>query len=263
MDFRNGLVVRYTYLKGWQLQGHWFFHRRRDISIVGDISPRRGEELFLRARFSHQKYIRDFEVTPNGLLDEIYTLYAFPDFHFSWHRWFPLWKTRRSGWGLHARGDFLPRAHYEDFFYTYLGGLEGMRGYSYYSLGGTRSGMLKADLTLPLWRNINRKLLHLYPRHLFLEVYGAVGAAWTGRLQRRELLREVGGELRLQLTSWGVFPTAVTYSAAYGLDEFDNEEVTGKYHYGREWRHYLKILFNFEEIQREKRDHSVPLHFRP
>ncbi|MBC8478717.1 hypothetical protein H8D51_04155, partial [bacterium] len=262
MDFGEGAVFRYSYLKGSQLRVSLDWQRqRRDISIDGDISPRSGEQLFAQIQGNHNRFIADFTVAANGLLDEIYTPYDFFDFHFSYHRYFPLPLTEHSGWGLHARGDFLNRDDVDDFFHVYLGGMEGMRGYSYYSMGGTRNTMVKLDLTFPLWRHIHHKIWHLYPKQLYMELYGAAGSAWTGPFQPDEIRREAGGELRLALTSWGIMPTAVTWGASWGLDEFQNSTTLGKVDYGHEWRYYLKILFNFEEIQRAYSSHRA--HYLP
>ncbi len=256
MDFGGGAVFRYTYLKGYQLRTSLDWQRtRRDISIDGDISPRYGENLFVRLQAGHNLFIDDFEVAANGLLDQIYTSYDFLDLHYSYHRYFALPWTKYSGWGLHSRGDLLSRNDVDDFFHVYLGGLEGMRGYSYYSLGGTYAAMVKLDVTLPLWRHIHHKVWHLYPKQLYLELYGAAGSAWTDAFRPEEIRKEAGGELRLALTSWGIMPTAVTWGASWGFDRFRNETTLGKVDYGREWRYYLKILFNFEEIQRANDQH--------
>ena len=256
MDFGDGAVFRYTYLKGSQLKASFDWERRRrDISIDGDISPRYGERLFVQVQGNHHRFIDDFAVAANGVLDELYTTYDFLDLHFSYHHYFPLPKTKNCGWGIHARGDFLDRDNVDDFFHVYLGGLEGMRGYSYYSMGGTRNAMLKMDVTFPLWRHIHHKFWHLYPKQLYMELFGAAGSAWTGGFKSDEIRREAGGELRLAMSSWGFMPTAITWGAAWGFDEFQNNTTQGKVDYGHEWRYYLKILFNFEEIQRASDSH--------
>jgi hypothetical protein len=63
--------------------------------------------------------------------------------------------------------------------------------------------------------------------------------------------KDFGAELRLQTTSYYVYPTAFTFNAAYGIDEFkrifpttsnEKQEVT----YGKEWRFYFTMLFGFD-----------------
>ncbi len=39
-------------------------------------------------------------------------------------------------------------------------------------------------------------------------------------------------------------PTTIEYSVAYGLNEFDTENVT----YGKELRHYFTVLFGFMDF---------------
>ena len=59
----------------------------------------------------------------------------------------------------------------------------------------------------------------------------------------------VGAELRIQLSSYYLFPTSVFCNASYGFDEFkrtvNNEIVT----YGKEWNLYAGILFGFEILE--------------
>ncbi|MBU0517911.1 hypothetical protein KJ564_03110, partial [bacterium] len=48
-----------------------------------------------------------------------------------------------------------------------------------------------------------------------------------------------------QFYSFTTFPTAVTFDAAYGLDEFEVVEDNFTATYGKEWRYYFTLLFNF------------------
>ena len=56
-----------------------------------------------------------------------------------------------------------------------------------------------------------------------------------------DLKKSVGINLRLFGTLFYGFPLSVEYTAAYGLDKFENEDVM----YGQEVRSYLTILFDF------------------
>ena len=56
-----------------------------------------------------------------------------------------------------------------------------------------------------------------------------------------------GGGLRMQLFSFYGFPTAIAFDAAYSMDTLVKEDknVNQKYDFGREWRYYFTLLFDF------------------
>jgi hypothetical protein len=72
-----------------------------------------------------------------------------------------------------------------------------------------------------------------------------VGNAWRGDLKSKELKRDVGAGLRVQLHSFYSYPTAVDFDVAYGLDRFAVVEDNNRTEYGKEWRYYLTVLFDF------------------
>lgn len=67
-----------------------------------------------------------------------------------------------------------------------------------------------------------------------------------------KVLKKVGAELRVQLSSYYLFPTSLFISASYGFDEFkrtvNNEIIT----YGKEWNLYGGLLFGFEILNFNK-----------
>jgi outer membrane translocation and assembly module TamA len=80
-------------------------------------------------------------------------------------------------------------------------------------------------------------------------VYGGVfadyGNAWDGSLEFEDFRTDVGLSLRMYMTSFYIFPSALEMSMAYGLDEFTVVEDDFEQEYGKEWRFYLTLLFDF------------------
>ena len=120
-----------------------------------------------------------------------------------------------------------------------------MRGYSYYSLGGTRKAILRGTYNLPLMRDIAAGLGPFDLDKIYLSFYGDVGNAWKGAFDKADLKTDAGAALKMQFYSFTTFPTAVTFDAAYGFDEFKVIENDFTATYGREWRYYFTMLFNF------------------
>ena len=76
-------------------------------------------------------------------------------------------------------------------------------------------------------------------------IFADVGNAWDGSFESDDFKTDAGLEMRMNFTSFYVFPTALELSAAYGFDRFTVVEDDIEETYGREWRYYLTLLFEF------------------
>ena len=81
---------------------------------------------------------------------------------------------------------------------------------------------------------------------LYLSVHGDFGNAWNGDIPEfNDFKKGAGAELRIKMISFYLFPTSLFFNASYSFDEFDktvNDEIIT---YGKEWRLYGGILFDF------------------
>jgi Tol biopolymer transport system component len=229
-----------------------------DISATltfNGIAPSRTMEINpvgrkIRLRYDHEfnKFNPTDTVNARG---ELVHLYEHPVFHkleASWR------EGRRLPWGKHTltttlKGGTIFGPAVDDFFDFYIGGLAGMKGYPFYSMGGNEYASANLTYRFPVAENIDLRVAQLYFDKLYAAVYGDVGAAWTeGGLTGRKFKRDVGAELRLEAFSYYSYPTRIFFNATYGLDKFDrfiesrNETVT----YGKEWNFHVGVLFGFD-----------------
>ncbi len=135
----------------------------------------------------------------------------------------------------------------DDFFDSYAGGFIGMRGYPFYGFGGNDIAVIGAAYRFPIWTKMNFRLLEFFFTKLYGSVFTDYGDAWTGSAPAFGTWKQDAGfELRLESFSFYQYPTRIFFSGAYGLDRFtasfNNVDVT----YGKEWRFYLGVLFDFE-----------------
>ncbi|MCX6640176.1 MAG: hypothetical protein NTW14_06795 [bacterium] len=244
VTFDDGTVFGYTYFKGKTAEltvtdDHRLAGRNQDISPSGGY--------FLQGEIAHEQnyFIDGFTVNAGkGTIQEVYTPYKYNRFQLLADRYFksPLMK----GHSLTFTADLGYLDHTVDsFFYLYAGGLDGMKGYSYYSMGGTRKGILRGIYTLPIWRDIAGNLGIISLDKVYLQGYGDVGNSWTGEFQKEDLKTDAGAALKVQFFSFTTFPSALTIDAAYGFNRFNIVDDNGVHEYGREWRYYLTLLFNF------------------
>ena len=62
-----------------------------------------------------------------------------------------------------------------------------------------------------------------------------------GELMFDDFKRDVGFQIRMDMNSFYAIPTRLSFSAAYGLDEF----FIAQYPFGKEWRFYFAMAFGF------------------
>ncbi len=133
-----------------------------------------------------------------------------------------------------------------NFFDFYLGGLVGMRAYPFYALSGNELGWLNLTYRFPLFQNVDTRIGQLYVDNIFLSVYGDIGNAWNGDFPSLSTFKKgIGGEIRIKMNSFYLFPTALFFDAAYSFDSFTRDVRGQTISYGKEWRLYGGILFDF------------------
>jgi Tol biopolymer transport system component len=213
--------------------------------IDDDINPI-GASLELKYNYEMNKFNNEgkYEVV-NGLLEPAYN-----DFNFSrleLNSKINMGVARHSTLNFRLRAGTIFGPPVPDFFDFYLGGISGFRAYPFYSLAGNEIGWLDVTYRFPLFENIDARFGHLYLDKIFFSVFGDLGDAWNGNIPSLNNFKKgAGAEIRLMLNSYYTYPTSVFFSAAYGFDKFNVNVDDLKIGYGKEWRFYGGILFDFD-----------------
>ncbi|RMD98703.1 MAG: hypothetical protein D6814_06995 [Calditrichaeota bacterium] len=209
-------------------------------AIDSDANPRHGRRFTLEYDRDWNLFINGFEVnTTYGTLQEVYDKYNYNRVQGDWHEYFGL--PGRHSLMLRLRGGYIDKP-IDSFFNFFAGGMEGIRGYPYYSIEGRK--LLQATLAyrFPLFWNMDFALAPFYFDKMFLGVFFDYGDAYDGKnFDFTKFKKAAGAELRLEMFSFYSFPTKLFFTAAYGFDAFQNRGV----HYGKEWRYYFGITFGF------------------
>jgi Tol biopolymer transport system component len=195
--------------------------------------------------------MNQFNNTGNYSVDDQGNLVA--DFnHFYFHRLELNLKSHLRLWGDHTLtaqvrlgnifGPTVP-----DFFNFYLGGLIGMKAYPFYSISGNKLAWLNLTYRFPLFRDIDSRIGHLYVDKIYMSFYGDLGdAAYADKPKLSDFKRGVGTELRMEMSSFYLFPTMVFLNASYGFDKVTLNIRGTDFTYGQEWRFYGGVLFSFD-----------------
>ncbi len=239
------------YFRGTMLSLDWKFSgivpsRNREINPVGS-------SFSVRYEYNMDRFNSDgeYEVSETGV-NPVLKPFNFHrgEFRYTHHFQLPLWKHTLS-FTLNGGTIFGPQV--PDFFDFYAGGLVGMKGYPFYSIGGNEIATLNAAYRYPIWENIDFRIFQLYFDKLYGEFHADFGNSWNGLPNVRDVKRDVGFELRLEAFSWYAYPTRIFFNGTYGLDKFSLTKNGNTVTYGNEWRFYFGVLFGFDFSNDAKR----------
>jgi Tol biopolymer transport system component len=240
-------TTRDIYLKGWRFGlAYRFenFNRTKDM----DINPY-GTKIDFQYEYSTNDFNPEEYYDENsGTLVTRFEETNFNRFELNLLQSFklPAWKHSLT---IQLRGGTILGPQTDDFFDFYLGGLIGMKSYPFYSISGNEFAHVNLTYRFPLFENIDARFGHFYIDKIYASVYSDFGNAWNVKSTKlKDFKKGVGGEIRLQLNSFYLFPTSIFFNASYAFDEFlrENSFTKETIRYGKEWRMYFGILFGFE-----------------
>ncbi len=217
-------------------------------SSTMDINPV-GRKIKIRYDFEFSKFNPDNNYTiENGMLVPKYDHPKFHRLEIDWKEYIPLpgWRHTLT---LEAHHGTIFGPPVDNFFNFYIGGLAGMKGYPFYSLGGNEFLYGNVTYRFPISDRIDVRFLQFSFNRLYAAVYSDVGNAWmSGGMSGKKFKRDLGVELRLEAFSYYMFPTRIFFNATYGQDRFDYtmSSTAAKVTYGKEWQYHFGILFGFD-----------------
>ena len=218
---------------------------QRSPGVGSDIHPKGGFRGWFEYARENNNFLDGFEIeTEKGTIVEVYKRYNYHriesdlDYYWKLLDWLVLNPRIAAGWISDS---------VDSFYNLYAGGLLGLRGYSYYSIGGRTKAVARTTLRFPLYKNIDKRFGPFYLDRIHGGLFFEGGNAWNGNFDTAELKKDLGGELRFKLFTWYGYPTDIQIAGVYGLDRFnvtdDNDGTITNY--GHKWRWYLTVLFDF------------------
>jgi hypothetical protein len=251
--FANDILnFRYRYLDG----------RAVEIRLQADhikydkyrhINPSGGRFVQFKYTRENNDFLVDFDTGKNiGL--EVYQNYSFNKFELDWEEYFAAPLFRNHAFSVRIRAGYIDKP-VDDFFFLWGGGFVGMKGYSYFSMGGTNKLITTFTYRMPILDHINWQIFNLYFDKLYLGVFYDYGNAWVGNgIYPDDFKQDVGFQLRLDAFSNYLFPTRIFWEAAYPINEVRNFNVS----YDNQWRYYFGILFEFDIRERHSTNFAYP-----
>ncbi len=213
-------------------------------NVDTDINPV-GREVEFKYSYDFDKYNPDSQYKiEDGVLVPLYRHYNFHRLELNWKEHIGI--LNRSTINIGFRGGTTLGPTLPNFFDFYLGGLVGMKAYPFYAISGNQVAWLNLTYRFPLFKNIDERIGHIYLDKIFFSVFGDFGNAWTGKFPGiSDFKKGAGFGLRIKMVSFYIFPTSLFFNAAYSFDKFTRNVFGENVTYGKEWRFYGGVLFDF------------------
>lgn len=216
-----------------------------------DIAPR-GSRSSLTYRFEPGRLLQKFEVN-DGLLSPVYS----KDLNHS------IELKNRTGFKVSGSSNILITSRFfsylnkpDDYFYLdYIGGLDGMRSYPYFAMGGQLTYFSRASFLFPIYNGLNKQFHSATFDKVYAHLFFEAGNGWGGPLGIGNKLKTgIGSEIRLAFNSYYLFPMKFFINSTYGLNrysvtlpsQFITTSGNNRVDYGREFLFYLGLTFDFD-----------------
>ena len=237
------------------------YYKGRDLSLTYSYSnflPNKNDDINPIGRYFRLRYDYEFNdlnpelvVDDQGNVTEAFEKAKFHRLEGDLLQGFGLFNNSHS-LSIRLRGGSIFGPQQDNFFDFYATGFPNMKGYPFYALGGNKYATANLTYRFPIATDLDFNLLQFYFDKLYFSVYGDIGNAWNGDATKlKDFRKDVGFELRLLTYSYYVYPTAFTFNASYGMDQFSRifPSTTGEQKtvtYGKEWQFYFTMLFGFD-----------------
>lgn len=230
-----------TYFIGNHFRLKWNYSKIAP-GVNSRINPAAGRKIELEYTREYNKFFKDFATNNDyGTPQEIYTNYNVNRVQFDWREYMAMPWSGKHALSIHFRGGWIDRP-VDSFFNFFAGGMPGLRGYPFYSIEGRKLLVGRFTYRFPVFTQLQKRFFNITTNNMFIGAFFDYGNAFNqDKVVLSNFRKDVGASLRFSAFSFYGFPTALSIESAYGLDQFKHEG----YQYGKEWRFYVTLLFDF------------------
>ena len=235
--------VAYDYYNGVSLNFDW----KLDVikpRLDGGINPSNGFKVAAKVDFEKNKFIEGLDLSDAGTLVE-----NFKDNNLvrlqgdlAYHYELP-WVERLTT-SIHLNGGYITNTKVDSFFHFFNGGMSGLKGYPFYGIEGTRTALVDLSLRYPILREKHVKLGWFIMQNSVIGAIFQFGDAWRNK-DDQMWKNSAGLQWRINGFSFYNYPTAIELEIHKGLTKFNRTIKGESYSYGKEYRTYFRLLFDF------------------
>ncbi len=213
--------------------------------IDSNINPSSGFKLDASVLYEKNDFIEGLNLSDAGTLLPNYSNNNLWRIKQSSSLYLTIPKTKRITINLESITGMITNTEADSFFNFFAGGLNGLRGYPFYSIEGNSMALFSSTLRVPIFREKHIPLGWLIIQNSTLGIIGQIGDAWDKKTENPGWNRSAGIQLRISGFSFYNFPTAIGLEFHRGFDTFERKIENKMVTYGNDQRFYLTVLFGF------------------
>ena len=239
----------YDYFRGNSINLNWGIDLVKR-TLDKKINPSSGYSMNTQIDFEKNDFIEGLNFSDSGTLTEIYKKNNLVRLQINGTYHYELPKLNRWVLSVNSKLGVISNNSVDSFFHFYLGGMPGLKGYTFYSIKGTKSALVDLTLRFPLFNEKHFKAKWLIFQNSTLGTIFQAGDAWgqiedDGFKKNIDIKKSIGFQWRINGFSFYNYPTAIEFEHHIPLDTFEDEINEQKILYGKNGRSYFKILFDF------------------
>ena len=213
--------------------------------IDSNINPSSGFKLDASAVYEKNDFIEGLNLSDAGTLLPNYSNNNLWRFEQSSSLYFTIPKTNRITINLESITGIITNTKVDSFFNFFAGGLNGLKGYPFYSIEGNAMAVFSSTLRFPLFREKHIPLGWFIIQNSTFGIIGQIGDAWDNKTESPGWNRSAGIQFRISGFSFYNYPTAIGLELHRGFDTFERKIENNMVTYGNDQRFYLTVLFGF------------------
>ena len=227
----------YDYYRGWIFNTSWSLNRVKR-GVTSSINPSGGFKVFSNLSLEKNDFIEGLNLSDAGTLLEKFKANNLVrlELQSNVHLKLPYLNTL----SLSIRGDlgWISDNKVDSFFHFYLGGMPGIKGYSFYSIQGTKKLFLDFTIRAPVFSGKHYKIGWMTFQNSTVGLINQLGDAWDPN--KFLLKKSIGIQLRINGFSFYNFPTAIELEYHQPITKFNNEGIS----YGPDKKEVIERLIS-------------------
>ena len=167
----------YDYFRGWVLSTSWSLNKVKK-GVTSSINPSGGFKLFSIISLEKNDFIEGLNLSDAGTLLEEFRPNNLVrlELHSNYYTKLPFLNSLTLS--LNSKLGWISENTVDSFFHFYLGGLPGIKGYSFYSIQGTKKLFFDFTLRAPIFSDKHYKIGWLTVQNSTIGILNQIGDAW-------------------------------------------------------------------------------------
>lgn len=213
--------------------------------VDSNINPSSGFKLDASVLYEKNDFIEGLDLSDAGTLLPNYSNNNLWRIEQSSSLFLSIPKTNRITISIESITGMITNTEVDSFFNFFAGGLNGLKGYPFYSIEGNSMALISTTLRVPIFKEKHFPLGWMIIQNSTFGIITQIGDAWDQKTENPSWNRSAGIQFRINGFSFYNFPTAIGLEFHRGMDTFERKIENNILTYGNDQRFYLTVLFGF------------------